>query len=147
MQRVLNLESGGSSFYQAIDGATGALAQTKQLKWAHVYETSEPYHTESVPQITWSAPRPLISVPSSAAAKRASSAVEQFGRGSERLLTHLQRLDDTLTQSIARSDDQLAYYVAQAREVIELSLHAQKQVMDDLQRLANRQSALTEAAA
>ena len=24
-----------------------ALAQTK-LKWAHVYETSEPYHTESV---------------------------------------------------------------------------------------------------
>ena len=26
---------------------TGAFAQTK-LKWAHVYETSEPYHTESV---------------------------------------------------------------------------------------------------
>jgi tripartite ATP-independent transporter DctP family solute receptor len=25
-----------------------AAAQTKQLKWAHVYETSEPYHTESV---------------------------------------------------------------------------------------------------
>ena len=25
-----------------------AHAQTKQLKWAHVYETSEPYHTESV---------------------------------------------------------------------------------------------------
>ncbi len=28
-------------------GATPALAQQK-LKWAHVYETSEPYHTESV---------------------------------------------------------------------------------------------------
>ena len=28
--------------------AGGAFAQTKQLKWAHVYETSEPYHTESV---------------------------------------------------------------------------------------------------
>ena len=28
-------------------GATPALAQTK-LKWAHVYEVSEPYHTESV---------------------------------------------------------------------------------------------------
>ena len=25
----------------------GAAAQTK-LKWAHVYETSEPYHTQSV---------------------------------------------------------------------------------------------------
>jgi tripartite ATP-independent transporter DctP family solute receptor len=28
--------------------AGSALAQGKQLKWAHVYETSEPYHTESV---------------------------------------------------------------------------------------------------
>ena len=28
--------------------AGGAFAQTKQLKWAHVYETSEPYHTETV---------------------------------------------------------------------------------------------------
>ena len=32
----------------AFAAATGALAQTKQLKWAHVYETSEPYHTEAV---------------------------------------------------------------------------------------------------
>ena len=29
-------------------GSTGALAQAQKLKWAHVYETSEPYHTESV---------------------------------------------------------------------------------------------------
>ena len=28
--------------------AGGAFAQARQLKWAHVYETSEPYHTESV---------------------------------------------------------------------------------------------------
>ena len=27
--------------------STGAMAQQK-IKWAHVYETSEPYHTESV---------------------------------------------------------------------------------------------------
>ena len=32
----------------AFAAAAGAFAQTKQLKWAHVYETSEPYHTESV---------------------------------------------------------------------------------------------------
>src|SRR6186713_3542563 len=31
----------------AIAASTGALAQTK-LKWAHVYETSEPYHTAAV---------------------------------------------------------------------------------------------------
>ena len=29
-------------------GSTSALAQAQKLKWAHVYETSEPYHTESV---------------------------------------------------------------------------------------------------
>src|SRR5215217_718772 len=32
----------------AIIASNLAFAQTKQLKWAHVYETSEPYHTESV---------------------------------------------------------------------------------------------------
>jgi tripartite ATP-independent transporter DctP family solute receptor len=32
----------------AVAAAGGVFAQTKQLKWAHVYETSEPYHTESV---------------------------------------------------------------------------------------------------
>ena len=31
----------------ALAACTGAFAQTK-LKWAHVYETSEPFHTESV---------------------------------------------------------------------------------------------------
>lgn len=31
----------------ALSACTGAFAQTK-LKWAHVYETSEPFHTESV---------------------------------------------------------------------------------------------------
>jgi hypothetical protein len=36
--------------------------------------------------------------------------------------------------SLARSDEQLAYYVAQAREIIDLSLLSQKQVVDDLQR-------------
>ena len=62
-------------------------------------------------------------------------------------MAHLQRVDETLGKAIARSDEQLAYYVAQAREVIDLSLHAQKQVVDELQRLANRPAALTGEAA
>jgi outer membrane protein OmpA-like peptidoglycan-associated protein len=37
---------------------------------------------------------------------------------------------------MARSDEQLAYYVAQAREIIDLSLLSQKQIVDDLQQLA-----------
>ena len=31
----------------ALAAAGGAMAQTK-LKWAHVYETSEPFHTASL---------------------------------------------------------------------------------------------------
>ncbi|MBY6335944.1 hypothetical protein HT682_24910, partial [Escherichia coli] len=57
----------------------------------------------------------------------------------------LQQVDETLAKSIARSDEQLAYYVAQAREVIDLSLLSQKQIVEDLQRLANERSAQVEA--
>jgi len=32
----------------ALAAASGAMAQTTKLKWAHVYETSEPFHTSSV---------------------------------------------------------------------------------------------------
>jgi tripartite ATP-independent transporter DctP family solute receptor len=32
----------------ALTVAAPGMAQTQKLKWAHVYETSEPYHTESV---------------------------------------------------------------------------------------------------
>jgi len=40
-----------------------------------------------------------------------------------------------------RSDEQLAYYVAQAREVIDLSVLSQKQIIDDLQHLAGQRAA------
>jgi len=70
------------------------------------------------------------------------AAVEGFGHGSDKLMAHLQRVDETLGKAIARSDEQLAYYVAQAREVIDLSLASQKQIVEDLQRIAGRRAAL-----
>jgi hypothetical protein len=70
------------------------------------------------------------------------AAVEGFGLSSDKLMAHLQRVDDTLGKAIARSDEQLAYYVAQAREVIDLSLSSQQQIVDDLQRIAGRRAAL-----
>jgi hypothetical protein len=41
---------------------------------------------------------------------------------------------------MARSDDQLAYYVAQAREIIDLSLLSQKEIFEELRRLPARQA-------
>lgn len=62
--------------------------------------------------------------------------VQLFSDASSQLAEHLQRLEATLGQSVARSDEQLAYYVAQAREIIDLSLVSQRQIVEDLQRLA-----------
>ena len=65
-------------------------------------------------------------------------AVEQFGQANDKLLARLDRVEGALGKSLARSDEQLAYYVAQAREVIDLSILSQKQILEDLQRVAGR---------
>jgi len=63
-------------------------------------------------------------------------AVQLFSGASEQLTTQLQRIETALGHSMARSDEQLAYYVAQAREIIDLTLGSQKQIVEDLQQLA-----------
>ncbi len=73
------------------------------------------------------------------------TAVQLFSRASEQLMSQLQRIEAALGQSMARSDEQLAYYVAQAREIIDLTLGSQKQVIDELQQLSR--AATAEAAA
>ena len=74
-------------------------------------------------------------------------AVQLFGESNRELMAHLQRIEAALDKSLARSDEQLAYYVAQAKEVIDLSMLSQKQVIEDLQQLAGqRQSAGAQAA-
>ena len=73
--------------------------------------------------------------------------VALFSASNQKLMDSLQRIDDTLGRSVARSDEQLAYYVAQAREVIDLSISAQQGVIEDLRRLRNRQSAPAERVA
>ncbi|WP_429314827.1 DUF802 domain-containing protein [Paraburkholderia sp. GAS448] len=73
--------------------------------------------------------------------------VQLFGESNDKLVAHLQRIEAALDKSLARSDEQLAYYVAQAREVIDLSMMSQKQIVEDLQQLAGqRASAGAEAA-
>lgn len=61
--------------------------------------------------------------------------VERFTEASERLWQSLAQVEGALQQSLERSDEQLAYYVGQAREVIDLCLSSQQRVLDDLQRL------------
>ena len=77
-----------------------------------------------------------------ASAVELSSLGESFGHGvglftasNEKLVDSLQRIEGAIGQSLNRSDEQLAYYVAQAREVIDLSIASQKGIVEDLRRL------------
>jgi len=68
------------------------------------------------------------------------AAVQSFGESNDKLVAHLERIEAALDKSLARSDEQLAYYVAQAREVVDLSVMSQKQIVEDLQQLAARRT-------
>ena len=68
------------------------------------------------------------------------AAVQRFGESNDQLVTRLQAIEAALDQSLSRSDEQLAYYVAQAREVIDLSVLAQKQIMGELQQLSEQRA-------
>lgn len=65
-----------------------------------------------------------------------AGAVQSFGQSTESLGERLHAIEAALEKSLARSDEQLGYYVAQAREVIELSMLSQKQIIGELQQLA-----------
>ena len=71
-------------------------------------------------------------------------AVRAFNETNEKLMANLQRIEAAIGQSMARSDEQLAYYVAQAREIIDLSIGSQKDVLEALQQ---RQAQQTKEAA
>jgi hypothetical protein len=68
-------------------------------------------------------------------------AVQRFTDTNTQLMASLQRIESALDKSMARSDDQLGYYVAQAREIIDLSIMSQKEVLDDLRHLRSQQAA------
>ncbi|MGO1070430.1 DUF802 domain-containing protein [Lysobacter sp. CA199] len=66
------------------------------------------------------------------------AAVQRFGESNDKLAERLQGIETALDKSLVRSDEQLAYYVAQAKEVVDLSMLAQKQIIEDIHQLAER---------
>ena len=67
-----------------------------------------------------------------------SHGVQLFQATNDRLMETLQRIETSLNRSTARSDEQLAYYVAQAREVIDLSIASQQGLVDNLRQLQGK---------
>ncbi|HNZ89608.1 MAG TPA: DUF802 domain-containing protein, partial [Acidovorax sp.] len=76
-----------------------------------------------------------------------SHGVGLFSASNEQLMESLQGIEGAIRQSMGRSDEQLAYYVAQAREVIDLSISAQQGIVEDLRRLHGKAVAPQGAAA
>ncbi|MGY0610739.1 DUF802 domain-containing protein [Luteimonas sp. A501] len=64
-----------------------------------------------------------------------AGAVQQFGERSAELTGRLDGIAAALDASGTRSDEQLAYYVAQARELVDLSVLAQKHIIAELRQL------------
>jgi hypothetical protein len=71
----------------------------------------------------------------SAVAEAFGQGVQQFQTGNDKLVESLERMEASVRRSTARSDEQLAYYVAQAREVIDLSIASQQGLVENLRAL------------
>ncbi|MQR00194.1 DUF802 domain-containing protein, partial [Glaciimonas soli] len=71
-------------------------------------------------------------------------AVHSFNEANEKLIANLQRIEGAMDKSMLRSDEQLAYYVAQAREIIDLSMMSQKEIFEELRQLPAKQALLAE---
>ena len=72
-------------------------------------------------------------------------AVQAFNESSTGLVDRLQAIEDALGRTAERSDEQLAYYVAQAREVVELSVLGQREIIASLQQFAGDADTAVEA--
>lgn len=61
-----------------------------------------------------------------------NAAVMLFSESNSQLIENLTRIENSLEQSNSRSDEQLNYYVAQAREIIDYNLLSHKQIIESL---------------
>ena len=75
-----------------------------------------------------------------------SVAIALFNDSNKQLIDKLDTIEKTLAQSSKRSDEQMGYYVAQARELIDHSVLSQKEIFEELRQIGN-QNELFEVAA
>ncbi len=121
------MERVGMRFAEAADAQTGKLAEVADAQASKLVGVTA--------QVASSA------VEVASLGEAFGAAVELFSQSNDKLATHLQRIEGALTKAMTRSDEQLDYYVAQAREVVDLSIRSQKQIVEDLQQIAGRKAA------
>jgi hypothetical protein len=104
------LAQGTERFAQVLDAQAGKAAETS----AHVASSA---------------------IELSSLAQAFGEGVQAFQATNDKLVDSLHKIDASLSRSVTRSDEQLAYYVAQAREVIDLSIASQEGLVENLRQL------------
>ena len=64
-----------------------------------------------------------------------SLAVQLFSDSNTQLMDNLSRIEESMDKTTERSDEQMSYYVAQAREIIDQSMLSQREIIEELRRL------------
>jgi len=64
-----------------------------------------------------------------------SKSVSLFNKSTGCLIENLSRIEESLEASSTKSDDQMAYYVAQAREIIDQSMLSQQEIIGQLRQI------------
>ncbi len=77
----------------------------------------------------------LSAVEMSSLGEAVKVAVDSYHASNDKLIDGLGMIESALESANARSDEQLAYYVAQAREVIDYGVMTQKELFDELRSL------------
>jgi len=109
--------------------AAGSVMQTASERFAQVLDSQASLAQDSATQVGTSA------VELASLGDAFGQSVQQFQASNLQLVQGLQRIEQSLNRSTARSDEQLAYYVAQAREVIDLSIASQAGLIEQLRQL------------
>lgn len=64
------------------------------------------------------------------------AAVERFSESNDKLVANLGKIELALEESGSRNNEQLAYYVAQAREIIDHSMMSQRGLIEEINQMA-----------
>ncbi len=119
-----------------VSSSAAALGEASQ-QFGHKVEAETAKLSDIADHVTSSA------VDVSALSETLRYVMQSFNEANEKMIGNLARIEGALEKSMARSDDQLAYYVAQAREIIDLSLMSQKGMVDEIRKVGSDRVALT----
>jgi hypothetical protein len=117
---------------EAMVGSATSVLEQAHGRFAQALETQAEKATDVAAQASGSAAQ------LGALAESFGDSVRLFQASHDKLTDTLQRVEASLTRSTARSDEQLAYYVAQAREVIDLSIASQQGLVEGLRQLQGK---------